>query len=376
MTTTPLSYIGSGAHFDISGDWGVFVRDDDTRELIGELGDYSTATFIARFNEVGTWELRTRAVGAALDLIRLQRVSLVLRVGGLTVLSGPLTRVERTYDQNGDQLAAYGASDLIWAASRIVRATGVDHFWRIGTAAYCLTELMKAFATGSDGRTPRITVADVPQGSWDAGFAARWVNLLETMQGVAYQVTPTYGFDVRDLVFETWEPEHDETIFSVELGTMASYQLSAQRPDLNWVAVLGQGELAQREVVFVEGDVGPWWQVEDVKDRRDIEQGNREALVDAGREALVEGARPVAVQVTPVDTPAQTFGRDYGLGDVAEVVFSDGTRITDTISEVTIQLSENKPLSVIPTVGDPQMTLDTFRRLGMLSRRLSLLEAQ
>ena len=58
------------------------------------------------------------------------------------------------------------------------------------------------------------------------------------------------------------------------------------------------------------------------------------------------------------------------------VVFPDGTVVTDIVSEVTVTLKENQPLSVQPTVGDPQMNLDTFRRLAATERRLNLLEGR
>jgi hypothetical protein len=78
--------------------------------------------------------------------------------------------------------------------------------------------------------------------------------------------------------------------------------------------------------------------------------------------------------VTPVDIPTQRFGLHYGLGDLATVYFADGLEFTETISEVTIALDTNKALSVVPTVGAPQMNLETFRRLESAERRIRRLE--
>lgn len=377
--TTPLSDLSAStrwAHFDSDATWSVFIRDDDTRQLVGEVDSFESAIAICRFNAVGTWELRARAVDAAALIATIPHPAFVLRCGEETVLSGPVDRMQRDYDEEGDQLVVNGFSDLHWARARIVRAFGVDHFWRLGSVRFCLAELMRTFCTGADGRTPRLDVAPEPAGDWQAAFAARWQNVLEVMQGVARQVKPTYGFDVRDLTFELWEPTDPGIVFSIGLGTMGAYSLVAQRPDANWLAVLGQGEMAERDVVTVEGDWRPWFQGEDTKDRRDVEQGSLDALRVAGEEELRELERPPAVSVTPIDVPAQQFGRDYGLGDLATVTFPDGTEVHEIVSEVTIQLQENKPLTVIPTVGDPQMTLDTFRRMNALSRRLSILEAR
>jgi hypothetical protein len=110
-----------------------------------------------------------------------------------------------------------------------------------------------------------------------------------------------------------------------------------------------------------EGNEGPW-------------PDNQEALRLAGLEALAELDRPVAVKVTPIDVPNQQFGLHYGLGDMVDVVFPDGTVVHDIITEVTIGLSTNGPLMVQPTVGNPQMSLDTFRDLRAIERRLDILE--
>ena len=80
--------------------------------------------------------------------------------------------------------------------------------------------------------------------------------------------------------------------------------------------------------------------------------------------------------MTPIDVPSQQFGLHYGLGDLVTVVFPDGTVVSDIVSEVTVSLKENQPLSVQPTVGAPQMSLDTFRRLAATERRLNLLEGR
>jgi ReqiPepy6 Gp37-like protein len=400
----PLAYqapepiFGSGAAYDTRRDWHILVRDDVTKEMVSELENFSEATFIARFNDVGTWEVKSRLAGAANDLVRRGRTSLVVRAGSDTVISGPLTRAARTWDEAGEQVVLNGVSDLVWTAVRVVQNLGTPlppggdaaEVLIEGSFAFVLHWLMYHARTGRAG--PDITWD--PQGQGPAPFpcsvTARWEPILAVMQRAAGQSRPVYGFDIRDLHFEHWLPRAPGIIFSAELGTMAGYELVVERPDANTVFVLGKREGAERQWRRAADDasVAYWWEVEQARDRSDAgddpevdEEGNegpwpdnQEALRLAGLEALAELDRPVAVKVTPIDVPNQQFGLHYGLGDMVDVVFPDGTVVHDIITEVTIGLSTNGPLMVQPTVGNPQMSLDTFRDLRAIERRLDILE--
>jgi hypothetical protein len=214
------------------------------------------------------------------------------------------------------------------------------------------------------------------------------------MQAAARQSNPIYGFDIRDLTFESWLPTNRGTIFALELGTMGSYELVAEIPDANWLAVLGRREGPERQFRYVSDaeSVADWWQYEDVLDassageepeRGTDEDGNewenpwpdnQEELQLAGEEALAEKLRPVSCRVTPIDIPTQRFGLHYGLGDQATVHFADGLEFTEIITEVAITLDSNNALSVYPTVGAPQMNLETFRRLESIERRVRRME--
>ena len=410
----PLAYqapepiFGSGAAYDTRRDWHLLVRDDVSKEMINEVEDFSEATFIARFNDVGTWEVKSRLAGPATDLVRRGRASLVVRAGADTVMSGPLTRAARTWDEAGEQVVLNGVSDLVWTAVRVMQNLGTPlppggdgaEVLIEGSFPWVLHWLIHHAVSGRAG--PNITWDPQAQGPapFPCSVTARWEPILAVMQRAAGQSRPVYGFDVRDLHFEMWLPRAPGIIFSAELGTMAGYELVVERPDANTVFVLGKREGADRQWRRAADDasVAYWWEVEQTRDRSDVgddpeepeepEDGwpggqppppgpwpdNQEALRLAGLEALAELDRPVAVKVTPIDVPNQQFGLHYGLGDVVTVVFPDGTEVTDIITEVTIGLSTNGPLMVQPTVGNPQMSLDTFRDLRAIERRLDILE--
>jgi Siphovirus ReqiPepy6 Gp37-like protein len=405
---SPLGAPAPFAAYDTRNNWRLLVRDDTNGQLVNEVEDFSEATFIARFNDVGTWEFKTRLVGPATDLVRRGRASLVARVGPDTVISGPVTRAARTWDETGEEIVVNGVSDLVWTAVRVVRNTGPlppggDGAEVVieGSFPWVLHWLMHHAVSGRAG--PNITWESQAQGPqpYPCSVTARWEPVLGVMQRAAQQSRPVYGFDVRDLHFEHWLPRDPGVIFSAELGTMAGYELVVERPDANHVFVLGKREGADRQWRLATNDPSAdyWWPVEQTRDRSDVgeepeepeepEDGwpggqppvmpwpdNQEALRIAGLEALAELDRPVAVQVTPIDVENQQFGLHYGLGDMAHVIFPDGSEVHDIITEVTIQLSTNGPLIVRPTVGNPQMSLDTFRDLRAVERRLTLLESR
>jgi ReqiPepy6 Gp37-like protein len=400
---SPLGNPAPFASYDTTSEWHILVRDDETGLMVNEVGDFSEATFIARFNDVGTWEFRSRLAGPATDLVRAGHRSVVVRVGADTVISGPITRAARVWDEGGEQVTMNGVSDLVWTAVRLMRSGGIEETLVEGSFPWVLHWLMHHATVGRIG--PVVTWEPQAQGPapYPCSVTARWEPILGVMQRAARQSRPVYGFDIRDLHFEHWLPRDPGIVFSVELGTMAGYELVVERPDANRVYVLGKREGADRQWRPVDdpASVAYWWAIEQTRDRSDVGEepeepeqeydgegnplplpptppwpDNQAALEVAGREVMAELDRPIAVRVTPIDVPNQQYGLHYGLGDLATVIFPDGTVVTDIISEVTIQLSTNGPLMVQPTVGNPQMALDTFRDMRAVERRLNLLEAR
>lgn len=390
MARTPLA---GGApyfeHYDTRATWVLLERDDRTGQILGELEEFSSATLVARFNDVGTFEVQTRLTGVALDMLARRAVGLVIRVGGDTVMSGPVTHVQRTWDDKGDQVTMTGVSDLTWAAMRAIATPEGPRTWA-GSVDWVLRNMLYPATVGKGG--PNIGILGVPQGNPDCVVTLSWPNCLSAMQMAAAQSSPTYGFDVRDLALETWLPAVTNVIFSAALGTMASFQLTVDRPDANYLYLLGKGwdDGVGEWLTMQDNDsVGNWWRLEEVidvssegEDPEDIydddgnvigqtNPDNRAKYEAAGQAALDQLVKVPAVQVTPIDTPTQQFGLHYGLGDVVTVVLPEGAVITDTVTEVTITLDSNNALTVQPTVGSAQMTLDTFRRLARLDKRLA-----
>ena len=273
-THTPLSHADTPGQwvYDTQGTWRILVRDDNTGQVVNEVEDFSEATFIARFNDVGSWEVRSRLAGPATDLVRQGRASLVMRAGADTVMSGPVTRAARTWDEAGEQAVLNGVSDLVWAASRVIRNWGVDTVEVGGSSAWVLGQLLWLGIAERAGPAVVIPALDRGPEPYPCNVSVRWEPVLPAMQAAARQSRPVYGFDVRDLTFETWRPAEPGIVFSAELGTMAGYELVVERPDANRVYVLGKREGAERQ--WRQVDNGPsaayWWPVEQVRDRSDV----------------------------------------------------------------------------------------------------------
>jgi hypothetical protein len=398
---TPLAAVAPRfEHFDSRATWRILVRDDRNGNLLGELEDYSSATVVARFNDVGTWEVTSRLTGIVIELLAQKKTSLVVRVGGNTVLSGPVTHIERTWDQNGDSVTLSGVDDLVWAAVSVIPTTTGQRTFT-GRFHWVLAGLFHAATNEKRGQAgqvwPPLTIDGGEAGGTECSFTASWSNTLAAMQAAAAQSSPTWGFDCRDLTFESWLPSDPGIVFSAQLGTMAGFQLTVDRPDANFAYLLGKGwDEGPGEWLTVEDQQSrrDWWRLEEVidvssagddpQDIYDEDEGSDnygnvigQVVPDnvpkyraAGQDALDKLVKVPAVQVTPIDTSAQQFGLHYGLGDVATVVLPEGYVIKDTITEVTIALRAGEPLQVTPTVGQAQMGLDTFRRLARVDRRL------
>ena len=79
----------------------------------------------------------------------------------------------------------------------------------------------------------------------------------------------------------------------------------------------------------------------------------------------------------PVDTSAQSYGYDYGLGDLVSVDMPGGS-YTDVISGVDISLTAADAVVITPQIGDPDLAdiknPAIYRRIKDLVRRLEQLE--
>ena len=199
---------------------------------------------------------------------------------------------------------------------------------------------------------------------------ARWQNLLTLMQDTARGTGIV--FDIVDLTFRAYQSQIKGAVFSAGLETLGAWKATAPAPAANMVVVAGQGEGTARYIVegYSGASITAWGRSEAFRDRRDSNDFNQ--LYQAGQEALALGVTPTTVVFTPLDTPAQSFGRDWNLGDTVTVLAGD-TPFVDMIREIHVTLEDDIP-TVVPSVGAPAGDLGLFRSLAGLDRRARQLE--
>jgi hypothetical protein len=357
----------------------------DWQTRLGEIDTYSSCTIVARFNEVGTYELELPADSAGADYLTsaLQpRILVINENTGAVQRSGPVTRMERSSGADGELLRVYGVEDLVWLRRRIVHpqpgsaappySTSEDDV-RTGPASTVLAGYVDRNAgptATAARRVPGLTVATPAAFGGTVALSGRYQNLLEFVRTAA--MAARIGVRVRDLAFEVYQPA-GSAIFSAELGTLAGWRSTVEAPESNYVYVAGGGEGTAR-LIAEYADAGTqlsWGRSEAFRDRRDTV--DLAELAQAGAEALAEAARPPGVELDALDTGAQQYGRDWNVGDRATARIGDVT-ITDVITEATIQLLPNQAPVVTPIIGAAGVSLDQWRQLSLANRRIRQLE--
>jgi hypothetical protein len=357
----------------------------DWQTPLALIDTFESATIVARYNDVSTFEIILPAdTEAAQVLISSSRPRiLILTATGQVFRSGPALRMERTLAADGsDMLALSGVDDLVWLRRRLAHPQPGSAAPPYSSTAYDVasgpaSQVIAGYVNRNAGplataarQVPGLAVpTPAPFGPATAA-SARYQNLLEFVQGLA--TAADLGIRVRDLTFEVFQPSGG-AVFSVELGTLASWLSIAEAPDTTYVYVAGQEEGTAR-VIREYPDAAAimaWGRLESFQDRRDT--ASTAEMDQTGAESLAEGARPIAVAMEALDTAGQQFLRDWNVGDLATVQLGDVT-LRDVIVEATVELEPNAPTIVRPVLGAAVVDLSAWRILGRTQRRIRQLE--
>lgn len=354
----------------------------------GQVDDFLSLQMPLRFNRVSTWMLVLDAGSPAVPLLG-NTDGLVVERDGVTLLSGPVTSVERTSEAGRTTIVISGVDDTVWLERRL--ALPVPSGPPYTAAAYddksgAAETVLRYFVDRNLGpsaiparRLPSLTLAaDLGRGTSVRG-RGRFHTLLELLQPLAL-AGGDLGFRIVQvdsaLEFQVFQPA-DRTasaVFSEELGNLAGYNHQEQAPPADYVYVGGQGEGATREIA--EGgdsaDIDVYGRIEQFRDRRDIDTAA--TLEQALVEALAEVGPQTALSITPIDTDAVAFGREYGLGDRVTVML-EGDPIQDVVREVVLNVTADRGEELIPVIGTPgassPSSLRLFARQERLVRRIS-----
>jgi hypothetical protein len=348
-----------------------------------QIDVYETAEVFANANDVSTWTLTLPTNTAAGQMFATNLFTrLEVAVDDVPWRSGPVTNLERTVDLDGDMLTVTGVDDTVWLARRNAHPQPGTAAPPYSTSAYdvhtgavstVLAELVRVNAGPSAvaaRQVPGLTVPVPAPAGPTVTVNARWQNLLTLCQDTARSAGLL--FDVVNLTFGARLPADNGVVFAAGLETLAAWTLTAPAPTANKVVVAGGGLLAARIIREVSnaGSIATWGLAETFVDRRDTTDTAQ--LDQAGTDSLAQSVTPTTVVFTPLDTPGQTFRKDWNLGDLV-TVYAGALTVHDQVRQIHVTLDDNDA-TVVPSVGAPAGDLALFRSLAGLDRRVRQLE--
>lgn len=337
--------------------------------------DLVGATFVVRYNNVGTWAV-TLPYGHRLgELLRLPGYGLVVTgPDGATIISGPTltAKLEQTQDNAQGTWEIEGASDDIYLAERLAYPTPTTSDVAAQTTGYDIRTgaaetVVKQYINANIGNLAPIDRAinylttEIDQGRGSTVYAsARFETLQELIYGLAqvggigYQLKQTNG----TLDFSVFVPQDRSDTIRMDLQNrkLSSSTYSYGTAKVTRAIVGGRGEAENR--IFVERsstdslNAEVQWnrRIESFRDARQSEDTNE--LQTAGDELLADlGKTIVEMSVTPSDDQTMIYGADWFLGDRVTVVAND-IESTAVVTEVGIQIGEDG-VRVGATIGTP-----------------------
>lgn len=333
------------------------------------------ATFVARFNNVGSWSL-TLPYGDPLgELLRQPGYGIILTgPNGDTILSGPTltAKLEQSQDDTEGNWQIEGSGDAILLTDRLayptpstadVTAQTDGYDIRTGAAETVIKEYVNVnLGPGAaSGREVIGLTVESDQARGNTVFAnARFNQMQELIYdlaqvgGIGYQLKQL-GTALEFLVFEPVD-RSDIIRMDIQNRKLTSSVYSYGTAKLTRAIVAGRGEAENR--LFTErsnsdslnAEIAWNRRIERFIDARQSEDLNE--LKTAGDEALTdEGKTIVEMSVTPADETNMVYGVDWFLGDTVTVVAND-VEATAVVTEVGVNIGSDG-VRVGATVGTP-----------------------
>ena len=368
----------------------ILVR-DAARNRVAEVDDFDHFEAVLRFNAVSSWTLELPNDTDAADSLRLDGAGLIVERDGAVLLSGPVKRRDRRWDETEDVLEVSGRDDTVVLAERLAPPvpggppyTAFEFDVRTGAAETVMRQYVDLNAGPGAitvRRVPGLTLAaDGARGTAVTG-RARFTPLLELLQSLAL-AGGDLGFRVVQVglnrEFQVYAPA-DRTgtvVFSPDFGNLSGFDYAEAAAEGNYVYAGDRAEGTAR--VFVEGEdaasITRWGRIETFLDRRDTT--NTTEIGQAISEELSQRASTVELSLSPTDVEGMRFLVDYGLGDKVTALI-DGVALEQLVREVSVSLTADAGEVISPVViGTPGLDLSTdlFARLAAAQRRIGRLE--
>jgi hypothetical protein len=357
------------------GEVTVEVRDPELNKIGQVAPEYLPgATFILRFNNVGSWTIRFPDGDPLGDLLRTPGYGIVVSgPDDEIILSGPTlsASLSQSFDDFDGTWTISGADDSVLLAERLafpeptnddVSTQSVSHDVRVGpteTVVKAYVEANLGALAPASRQVGNLVVGEDLERGEVVYQSARFNLLQDLVYGLAE--ASQFGYDIKqvddELVFDIYEPvDRTETVrLDVQNEQLTSAEYAYSAPKQTRAIAGGQGEAVER--LFLERATTASEEAETVWGRRietftDARQTNDlNELEQAAVSKLVEsGATQVSMSVTPSSDSRMRFGIDWGLGDLVTVV-AGLVESQATVTEVGISIAEDG-IRVAAFVGD------------------------
>lgn len=368
-------------------DLRLFIRDGFNRS--GEVTDFTSLEVVLRHADISTWQVSVPDDSTAAELLVLG-AGLEVEYRGATLISGPVTRPERSWSPSFSSRTITGASDTVMLADRLVYPTpaglpfGAEEDVETGPAETVMHYFVRRNIGPDAPAARRVTGlamgTDGANGDTVTG-RGRLQSLLELTREIGlaggdlgFEIVVNDDADGYEFRVRVPNDVTDTVVFSRQLGNLASFKYAVARPTGNHVLVGDQGEGSGR--VFIEGSdstsVATHGRIERLADVRNSDQSD--ALQQARDTALAEHSEQVSIEVTAVDTERFRFGDQYTLSDTVSAVV-DGVSADLLIREVTLRAQGGGPVNVTPVLSTPGRVNDAgfvsiMRAVRAAERRL------
>ena len=332
------------------------------------------ATFVSRFNNVGSWELRMPADAFLVDDVRTPGYGIVVSTEQGTLISGFTlsAQLEQTKEDPQGTWVIRGADDSLILSERLgyptpvtadVTAQTVANDDRTGNAETVIKEYV-SYNIGPDApeerQIPNLLIEDDLERGPVVFGSSRFTQLQELLYGLATSAGLGYAVEQEesDLVFRVYEPIDRSADIRMDIANnrlnQADYSYSS--PNATRLIIGGQGEAQDR--VFYEGtttdslEAESVWlrRIEQFKDERNTEDADQ--FEQATLEALAENGKTIVnMSVSPADELSMQYGIDWNLGDQITVVINELEAVA-VVSEVGISIASDG-VRIAATVGNP-----------------------
>jgi len=352
------------------------VRDKDLNRVAQLLPeDLVGATFVKRFNNIGSWVINISPMSAMADYLRQPGAGIIVTGPTGVIMSGPT--LTATLDQSSDnEIGTWrveGADDSLVLQERLAYPTPSTDDVTQQTQPYDSRTgngetLLKGYVNDNIGpnapESRQIDGLTIPVDQF-RGDVTRATARFKVLQELLYNIAQTSGIGYQmiqsgfDIEFQVFEPQDrsDSVRMDIANNRLSRTEYAYLSPKATHVVVGGGGEAQER--IFIEQTSSDsvaaaitWGRrIEVFKDARD--RTEVADLQQAANEILVlDGLTITSLSVTPTDNITMRYGYDWGLGDQVTVVVNE-LETTAVVTEVGIRVDVDG-VRIVASVGEPR----------------------